>query len=223
MRAYLPGLIAERRAASNLATSTDVLSRLLRTHLPAELGWNEDRLLSNVMGLLVGAVETSNQAITQALDQFLQRPAALAQAAAAAQAGDDATFDALVWEVLRFNPINPFVPRVAVTEVVIGDGGDHATAITAGALTLVGTRSAMQDGAVVTDPQQIKLHRPPWCYMHFGQGPHECLGKYVGMMLIPATLQHLLTLPALRRAPGAAGQLDRAGGPFPESLTVQFG
>ena len=38
----------------------DTLSRLLRTVLPAELGFDEERILSNMMGLLVGGLLVSN-------------------------------------------------------------------------------------------------------------------------------------------------------------------
>lgn len=223
LRIYLGRLFAERRAASNLEDSDDTVSRLLRTVLPREIGWNDERLISNVMGLLIGGVETSSAAIAQALDQLLARPDALATAQAAALRGDDKTFDAIVWEALRFFPINPFVVRTAVSDYLLAAGSPQATKIPAGTLVLVGTRSAMQDGDVLPEPQTIRLDRPAWAYMHFGSGPHVCLGKYVGMMLVPAVLKQLLRLPKLRRADGPAGKLDFRGGDFPESLTVAFG
>jgi len=223
LRAYLHRLFAERRAASDLANSSDAVSRLLRSVLPAEIGWNEERLLSNVMGFLIGGVETSSAAIAQALDQLLSRPDAMSLAQSAARRGDDKTFDAVIWEVLRFFPINPFLVRIAVSDYLLAAGSPRATVISAGSLVLAGTRSAMQDGDVLPDPQTIKLDRPSWAYMHFGSGPHLCLGKYAGRMLVPAVLKQILLLPGLRRAPGPAGQLDFRGGDFPESLTVAFG
>lgn len=223
LRTYLTGLFAERRAASNLFGSDDTVSRLLRTVYPREIGWNDERLISNVMGLLIGGVETTSAAIAQALDQLLARPDALGAAQAAAIRGDDKSFDAYVWEALRFFPINPFLVRVAVSNYLLAAGSPHVTTIPAGSLVLVGTRSAMQDGDVLPDPQTFKLDRPGWAYMHFGSGPHVCLGKYVGMMLVPAVLKQLLRHPNLRRADNSAGQLDFAGGDFPERLTVKFG
>lgn len=216
-------MIADRRASPDLGTSTDVVSRLLRTELPAEIGWNDGRILSNVMGLLVGAVETSNAAIAQSLDQLLSRPEILAQAVSAAASDQDAVLDTLIWEVLRFNPINPFVARLAVADYVLASGSDHATRIPQGALTLIATRSAMQDADAFPEPQTVQLNRPQYSYMHFGSGPHTCLGKYIGLMIVPATLKRLLLLPKLRRAAGDAGALQFNGGPFPESLTVAYG
>jgi cytochrome P450 len=124
---------------------------------------------------------------------------------------------------LRFNPINPFVARLAVADYVLASGSDHATRIPQGALTLIATRSAMQDADAFPEPQTVQLNRPQYSYMHFGSGPHTCLGKYIGLMIVPATLKRLPLLPKLRRAAGDAGALQFNGGPFPESLTVAYG
>ena len=141
----------------------------------------------------------------------------------AAATDNDAALDALVWEALRFFPVNPFVTRITVADYTVGSGSAHAAAIPAGALAFVGTRSAMQDADVLPDPMKVRLDRPAWAYMHFGSGPHTCLGKYVGMVMAPEVIKQILKLPRLRRAAGAAGTLDFKGGVFPESLTVAFG
>ena len=167
MADYLPKLFARRRRDRNLSRRKDAVSRLLATKFVGTIGWDDQRLMSNIMGLLVGAVETNNAAIAQAVDQFLQRPEALAQARAAIAANDDAKFDALVWEVLRFNPINAFSTRISVAPYTFG-AGDKAATIPPGALVLVATRSARQDGEVVPEPEKIRLDRPSWQYMHFG-------------------------------------------------------
>ena len=73
MAAYLPKLFAKRRKAKNLPQSKDAVSRLLATHFVGTIGWDDQRMMSNVMGLLVGAVETNNAAIAQAVDEFLER------------------------------------------------------------------------------------------------------------------------------------------------------
>lgn len=222
IRTYLARLFARRRSASNLSNSDDIVSRLLRTVFPPEIGWNEERLISNVMAFLIGSVETTSAAIVQALDQLLSRPEALAPAQVAARSDDDKTFDAYVWEALRFFPINPFVVRTTIRKHVLAADSAHAIEIPAGSLVLVSTRSAMHDSDVLPDPQTIRLDRPSWAYMHFGSGPHVCLGKHVGMMLVPAVLKQLLRLQNLRRANGSSGQLDFRGGAFPESLTIVF-
>lgn len=65
MKEYLTGLLAEKRAAVALENGDapqDTFSRLVRTHFPPEIEFNDDRILTNVMGLLVGSGETASQA-----------------------------------------------------------------------------------------------------------------------------------------------------------------
>jgi cytochrome P450 len=55
-------------------------------------------------------------------------------------------------------------------------------------------------------------------YLHFGWGLHECLGKYLSIMLTQA-VKALLRLKNIRRADGDAGQVKRDG-PFPLAFSV---
>jgi cytochrome P450 len=103
MKEYLTGLLAEKRAAvatENGDAAQDTFSRLVRTHFPPELEFDDARILSNVMGLLVGTGANSSQAIVHSLEQILLRPEVHAQAGAAAADPDPARFDRYVWEGL---------------------------------------------------------------------------------------------------------------------------
>jgi uncharacterized protein (TIGR02246 family) len=224
MRAYISTLIAQRREElESRPELDDVVSRLLKMKLPESLGFDEERVASNIAGLLVGGVETTQQAIVQIIDQFLRRPDVMAKARAAAAADDDATLGAYVWEALRFNPINPFVPRITSRPHTLAAGTDRATTIGAGRLVFVSTQSAMHDEQELDAPEEFRIGRPPEHYMHFGYGEHVCLGKYVGMVEIVEVCKQILCLPNLRRASGAEGQIDFNGGFFPDSFVVEYG
>jgi cytochrome P450 len=171
------------------------------------------------MGLLVGMVETTSAAVAQVLDQLLDRPRQLADATAAAGAGDDGALSAHVWEALRFNPINAFAGRVCVQPYTIAAGTKHATAVPPGAFMLVAGRSAMRDADAVPDPEAFRLDRPSHAYIHFGHGPHTCLGAQINLVQIPEIVKALL-LAGPSRAEGPAGRLDFQGGPFPERFDV---
>jgi cytochrome P450 len=51
---------------------------------------------------------------------------------------------------------------------------------------------------------------------------HTCAGAYINRALLPVMLRPLLRQANLRRAPGAAGQIDRAGTPFPVHQQLRF-
>lgn len=223
MRAHVGGLIAATREALALdPMRDDVLARLVKLRPAPGLGFDEERVAANVMGLLVGMVETSSAAVVQALDQLLSRPDALADAALAARREDHEAVARHVWEALRFDPINPFVARLSVAPYVVGAGTAHATAIPAGTLTLAATRSAMRDEAALAEPEAYRTDRPGHAYLHLGYGPHACLGAQVSLVQVPEIVRQILLLPGLRRAEGEAGRIDFRGGPFPERFCVAF-
>ncbi|HEX2148934.1 MAG TPA: cytochrome P450 [Actinomycetota bacterium] len=226
MKEYLTGLLAEKRAAVqsyNGEPPKDTFSRLVRTKLPPEIGFDDSRILSNVMGLLVGTGETSSQAIVQSLEQILLRPEVHAAAVEAAQGEDRQAFDAYVWEGLRHNPINPLIFRLSVEEYTVAAGTERETSIPAGTLVFACTASAGFDEEVVPDAEEFRTNRPDFVSLHFGYGHHACLGRYVGSVVIPETLRRVLLRPNVHLLPHPEGKIDFQGGPFPESFWFGFG
>lgn len=226
MKEYLTGLLAEKRAAvatENGNAAQDTFSRLVRTHFPPELEFDDGRILSNVMGLLVGTGETSSQAIVQSLEQILLRPEIHAQAVAAATNPDPSKFDRYVWEGLRLNPINPLIFRLSVEDYTLAAGTERETLIPAGTLVFACTASAVFDNDVVPDPDEFKTDRPDFISLHFGYGHHICLGKYVGYVMIPEVIRRVLLRPGVHLLPPPEGSIDFQGGPFPERFEFAFG
>lgn len=220
MRAWLWPFLAAKWAAPS--PGDDTVSRLIEASRSPAIGIGPDRVLSNVCGLLVGAIETTAQAIVQAVDQFLAHPEWLEAALAADAAGDLDAFDAHVFEALRFNPITTIQFRFVEQDRVLGAGTTYAQPVKAGTVLAVCTGSAMFDAALMPDPERFDPGRPPHDYLHFGLGHHECLGRHVGQVAIPEAVRQILRLPSLARADGEAGRIDFAGGPFPEHFAVQW-
>lgn len=221
MKTYLKAFLPDRlRQVQADATLDDVVARMLRLVPPASIGFDFDRIMTNTMGLLVGGIETTSAAIVQAIDQLLDRPPVLAKALAAARADDPALFDAYFWEALRFNPMNPFVGRIAVADYTVAAGTDRTATIKAGSLVLASNASAMHDAAELPAPEEFRIDRPPYHYMHFGYGDHVCLGDQVSLQQAPEIARQILLAGYTRRADGPAGRIDMQGGPFPESITL---
>ena len=226
MKAYLSGLLEEKRATvgENSDGPQNAFSRLIRMQLPAELGFDDERILSNVMGLLVGSGETISQAVVQSIEQILLRPDVHAEAVEIARDPDTSSaFDRYVWEALRMNPINPLVFRLCVADYTIAAGTERETTIPAGTLVFACTASAGFDDDVVGDPASFRTDRPDFVSFHFGFGHHTCLGKYVGSVIIPETVRRVLLRPGVRLLPPPEGSIDFQGGPFPERFEFLFG
>lgn len=142
----------------------DILSRLLLDKNFTEDVTQNARIRTNVMGTLVGGIETTQAAVVQAFDEIYKRKTIYDYAVAVAnyhqkalENGDqvkmaEATekMEALIWEALRFRPVNPIVVRYAESDYKI-----KGLTIPKGAVVLVATQSAMFDEDYFSNPEQF--------------------------------------------------------------------
>ena len=218
MRAWIRDFLAKRQPWAD-AQGEDTVSRLIRLAGSGLAGFDAERVVSNVAGLLVGAIETASQAIANATEQILLRPDVKAQAIAAAALDDPGAFDLIVWEALRYNPMTTFVLRIAPEETVLAPGSDHAITVPAGRVVAAGIGSAMFDPALFADPEEFKT-RDRLSYLHMGFGQHICLGQYVGYAMIPETVRQIMRLPGIHLLDNDGSKIDDHGGPFAEQFIV---
>ncbi len=146
-------------------------------------------------------------------------PSTRAKAKSAAQNENPTEFDGIVWEALRFVPISPFMFRQAASDYTVAKGTDHATTIKTGTYILPVTQSAMFDPKAFENPDRFIPGRNWYHYFHFGFGSHECLGKYVGMVMIPEMVRQALLRPGLK----ANGSIDYQGGHLPQRYDLSWG
>ncbi len=69
---------------------------------------------------------------------------------------------------------------------------------------------------------QFRVDRPWADYLLWGYGLHTCFGAHINRAVIPTILKPLLKQRNLRRAAGAAGQMDNQGTPFPVHMKLEF-
>ena len=220
LRAYLDSVIAARKASGEVRD--DILGRCLVLQASGAPGMDDLGVRNNLVGLLIGELPTTSCAANRALDQLLSRPAALASARAAALADDDARLAQHVYEALRFYPVNPIIYRRAICETSIAAGTLRERRVKLGSMVMASNLSAMFDGADVPAANSFRTDRPWDAYMLWGYGMHTCFGDYLNRVTLPGVLKPLLKQTGLRRAPGAAGQIDNAGTPFPVHFNVAF-
>src|SRR3546814_15963927 len=108
-----------------------MVARMLRSKFAKDVDFPLTRVGINAGGLLIGAIETTSQAVAQVVEFFIDRPNLMATAKDAARQGEAAAFDAMVWEALRFVPIRPDIFRTAAGDYTIAKGTAHASAIPA--------------------------------------------------------------------------------------------
>lgn len=221
--AYLDGLIADLKARrrSGEPPRDDVVGRLISMQCAPNAAFDDARIRDNLIGTINGIIDNTNTAVNRAVDAFLDRPDAMAAAAAAARAGDDDVLFAHILEVMRFNPPAPILARVSVREHVLARGTSRAATVPAGRLVLLATGGAMMDETELDAPSEYRPGRPYHQYLHFGRGIHMCFGRFISRVQLVALIGRLLLLPNLRRASGDEGKLTFRG-PFPERFVLNF-
>jgi cytochrome P450 len=225
LAAYLDDLIVRRKQAmaSGEAVEENVLNRLLRLQSHPETHFDDAKIRDNLVGMLVGAIDTNSKAIAHVMDELLNRPEQLDGARQAAIEGEDERLDKYINEALRFKPQSIGLLRYTEREYTLAKGTPRETPIPAKTLVFVGTWSAMFDPARIDTTDEFRVDRSIASdYLHFGAGLHTCAGQYISRVLILETVkQLLLRLEGLRRAEGKDGQI-RLDGPFPDAFMLEF-
>ena len=210
----------------------DMVKRMLRSTFAKEVDFGTTRVGVNAGGLLIGAIETTSQVVAQVIEYFLvHRKDLLAEFKQKAALPDLAAFDSMVWEALRFVPISPYMFRQASSDCTIARGTKHQTNIGAHTNVLLISQSAMFDSYAYDHPETFNPNRNWYHHFNFGFGSHECLGKYVGMVMIPEMVRqvmlrsHIVGKGTISRRNGALyGNGPGAGtdGPFPEEYNLAW-
>ena len=219
-RAALDKTIAERKA--HPTDAEDLVNRCLDLQAADTPGMDDLGIRNNLIGLQIGAIPTISKASTLALDELLRRPTELAGAQAAARAGDDDLLAQYIWEALRFNPHQPLVYRRATRDAVVAPSTLRRRKIPKDTMVMAVTLAATFDGRQIPDANSFRTDRPWEVYMTWGYGMHNCFGAAINAKVIPAILKPLLAKQNLRRAAGAAGEIDTGGTPFPQHFKLEF-
>ncbi len=188
--------IAERRHASDLASRTDVLSRLLLVGgAESEEPLTDAELRDQLVTLLLAGHETTATALAWSLYELGRDPAQLDRARTAADEGDDAYLEAVFKESMRLHPVIPMVIRHLMAPAVIG-GIDLPRGTNVGPSILLG--HASDDN--FPEPERFRPERflegevAPHTWIPFGGGARRCIGAGFSLMEGVAVLREILVV-----------------------------
>jgi cytochrome P450 len=213
----------------------DLLTRLVIKFrsTPNPRWFDENWIRRYITGLTVFGGATVIRAATQAIDRLLEHPAGVRQARALAmQLGQNADQGPhsqatrskllqIAYEALRFRPMLPLLDRYVPREAMIAKGAAHARMAPAGATLFAPPLAAMYDPEEFPRPWRFSTGRCLNSYIHFGNGPRLCFGKYIADELLVEIFRALLLLGNIRRARGLRGRL-KYDGPAVWSLVLTF-
>ena len=153
-RAHIDREIARRKATSD--ETDDVLGRCLERQAAGEAGYSDVAIRTALLCMVVGGPPQPPMVVPQAMEQLLRRPDVLANAHRAAADGNDAELHDIVLEAMRFDPLAPGTPRIALADWTVARGTKRATTIPKGATVLAAFASAMMDERRVPEPRRCK-------------------------------------------------------------------
>ncbi|KAJ2894179.1 uncharacterized protein MKZ38_007881 [Zalerion maritima] len=127
--------------------------------------------------------------------------------------------------------------EVATDDIIKEDNGTEVP-VKAGDRVFVSFVSAAKDPNHFPEPEVVNPRRPLSEYIHYGTGPHACLGREASQVALTEMFRILFKKKNLRRSPGPQGELKkvpRPGGffvymredwsglwPFPTSMKVMW-
>jgi cytochrome P450 len=190
--------ISERREAPDLATRTDVLSRLILTDDGGD-ALTDPELRDQLFTLLLAGHETTASALSWTLWELGKDKDQLARAREAARNGDLTWLEAVLKESMRLHPVIPMVVRTLLQPATIG-GVDLPAGVTIGPSILL-AHSRPENHA---EPQEFRPERfleqhgnrvgpPPHPWIPFGGGVRRCIGAGFSLMEGVAVLREVLT------------------------------
>lgn len=213
MAIYLGRLVLRRSLAVMLGSrAQDPATRVVRLALRGKLRFGRRDALFNIGGLLIGAVETTSHAVSNALIHLRADPQQLAAAQVAARRTDPAEFDGYVYEALRWKPAFPYFFRVCHRDTPLS-----GQTIAAGTTVLAVTHSAMFDPEGFPRPDRFDPDRDFSDCFTFGIGHHACLGRHIAAVMVPEILRQILRRDDLDLGVGP----DYRGGSVPQHWQVR--
>lgn len=198
--------IEQRRTADDLASRTDVLSRLLMVRDeedPSDAGLTDEELRDQLVTLLLAGHETTATALAWTLHELGKDPAQEQRARDAARARDDDYLEAVLKESMRLHPVIPMVVRHLMEPVTIGGIDLPAGTNVAASIILAHESEENYPDHLEFRPTRFlggEVATNTW--IPFGGGVRRCIGAGFSLMEGVAVLREVLSSYDVSLPPG---------------------
>ncbi|KAK3374288.1 linoleate diol synthase precursor [Lasiosphaeria ovina] len=206
-------------------------SALVARFIEHEAGSVEDAVWGSMIMVVCSGVATQTQMLSQCLDYYLGTGAAhLPELHRLANLNTKEADQALTKYMLEgsrlrgpaalfcnvetdqtitdYAPCKPDPQDPTLLNPVPNENPEPTTlTLKAGSRVFVDLTAASHDADAFPDPEQVRLDRPLDAYLHYGIGPHQCLGREMSRVMMTAVFKAVVGLPGLRRAGGPRGEL----------------
>ena len=176
----------------------------------------KDVIWSQILPTAGGMIANQAQLFAQCLDFYLEPENAvhLKEISRLAKLDNDDADELILRYFMEGSRIRGTVGvyRSVATTATIPDG-DRMVNMMPDQRLFIDCVTASQDPVAFPDPKSVKLDRPMDSYIHYGQGPHQCLGYEMSKLAMRTMLKTVGKLDNLRRAPGPQGHIKKIASP----------
>ncbi len=197
------GVIADRRAATDLDERTDVLSRLLLVRDENGEGLTDEELRDQLVTLLLAGHETTATALAWTLHELGKDAAQERKARDAASAGNTEYLEAVLKESMRLHPVIPMVVRHLMAPATIGGIDLPRGANVAASIILAHESEESHPDHTRFRPERFlegEVAINTW--IPFGGGVRRCIGAGFSLMEGVAVLREVLSTYDVELPPG---------------------
>ena len=200
MRSTLRAAIRERRATAGLAERSDILSMLLLARRPDGSALDDEKIIDELLTVLVAGHETTAASLAWTLDLLLHHPATLDRLATdLAAGGGEELLDAVIRESLRLRPAVPEIGRHLRVATAIARVDLPAGVVAVLSIHLLHRRPDLHPDPLAFRPERFLDRRiDAHAWLPFGGGTRRCLGAAFATLEMRVVLRTVLTSVPLR-------------------------
>jgi cytochrome P450 len=211
--------LAKRRAQSDLAERSDILSLLLQARDEHGQAMTDPELRDELVTLLLAGHETTATSVAWAIERLVRHPDKLARLVAEIDAGEDAGdgyMTAVISETLRVRPVVPVVGRLLQRELDVDGYTLPAGTRVTPSIYLTNRNARVYDRPQRFEPERFERDAPEtFSWIPFGGGIRRCIGASFAQLEMKLMLRTMLAEltpsvpdePRRRRAGGRGGAM----------------
>jgi cytochrome P450 len=204
--------LTRRRAQSDLAERTDILSLLMQARDEEGLEMTDGELRDELVTLLLAGHETTATSVAWAVERLVRHPQKLRRLQDEIDGGGEEYMTAVVNETLRVRPVVPIVVRLLREELQVGS---HT--LPAGTRVVPSIYLTNRNPRVYEQPEEFRPERfledgpETFSWIPFGGGIRRCIGASFAQLEMRLILRTILSElePRLPDGRWRAGELVR--------------
>jgi cytochrome P450 len=189
--------LARRRAQTDLAERSDILSLLMQARDEQGEAMSDGELRDELVTLLLAGHETTATSVAWAVERLVRHPDKLERLVAEIDAGEqvgDRYMTAVVNETLRVRPVVPLVARMLKQDLRVGDYELPAGTRVTPSIYLTNRSKRVYEDPAAFRPERF-LERAPetFAWIPFGGGIRRCIGASFAQLEMKLMLRTILS------------------------------